>query len=169
MKRWDKMPCSSSPLWWWPPGYVHFKTYQVVHLEYSRHTKGQLYIGKRQIVRILKSRLLVHQNIDQYPVLSDAQTFHCSWPDCPGGNPAAAVSCHSYRGGPEDTEGRTAVVAAWTPPPWPPPHSNPEIPPPTGSRCRFAVNQVWRSSSPLSCSTGHPENRRENTEACKMT
>ena len=58
--------------------------------------------GKRQIVRILKSHLLVHQNIDQYPVLSDAQAFHCTWPDCPGGKPAAAVSRH----GPEGPWGR---------------------------------------------------------------
>ena len=60
---------------------------------------------RRKIVRILQSHLLVHQNIDQRPVLSDAQTFPCSWPDCPGGNPAAAFSCHSSRGGPEGTEG----------------------------------------------------------------
>lgn len=89
----------------------------VVHLEYSKHTKGQLYIGKRQIVRILKSRLLVHQNIDQYPVLSDAQPSTAAGLTVLEGTQQLLSPVTAMEGGPEDTEGRTAVAAAWTPPP----------------------------------------------------
>lgn len=70
---------------------------------------------KLPIVRACKSHLLMHQNIDQWPILSDTQAFRF-----PGVKQPAVLfpvtAAEGHREYPEDAEGRGSVSNSSDPP-----------------------------------------------------
>ena len=63
--------------WQWYPGYTHFSKLIKLCPSNTESLPNTSYtLVKLPKVRVCKSHLLMHQNIDQWPILSDTQTFH---------------------------------------------------------------------------------------------